>query len=180
MAAQDPLVFVPNQFENPANPLAHEMGTAIEIWKDTDGHIDVFVAAVGTGGTLTGTARKLKNFLPSIEVVAVEPEKSRVLSGYPAQIHKIQGMGAGFVPSIVDRSLIDTIVAVSEERAYDFARKLAHQEGIFAGISSGAALAGVEQYLLKKASELDLLPHKLRIVTILPDTGERYLSTDLW
>lgn len=173
LAETDPSIYIPNQFENPANPLTHEQTTAEEIWDALDGNVDAIIIAVGTGGTLTGIARKLKQKISSLHVVAVEPEKSQVLSGHPAQIHKIQGMGAGFVPSIIDRSLIDEIIAVSEADAYAFTRRLANTEGIFAGISSGAALAAVHKFTVNH-------PKFGNIVTILPDTGERYLSTDLW
>jgi cysteine synthase A len=162
------------QFENPANPLAHEKGTAEEIWRDTRGAVDVFVAGVGTGGTITGVARVLKPRLATLRVVGVEPEGAAVLSGRPARNHYIQGIGAGFVPKVLDRSLIDEVVAVSEEEALAQARRLARGDGVLAGISSGAALAAVV-----RLSERPPLRGK-RFVVVLPDTGERYVSTQLF
>ncbi len=162
------------QFENPANPAAHVGTTAEEIWNDTDGKVDVFVSAVGTGGTIVGTAEGLKKHNPAIEVVAVEPAASAVLSGGVAGPHKIQGIGAGFVPKIFRREMVDRIMTVSNDDALRMGRALSVEEGVLAGISSGAAvqaaveLAREEQYAGKM------------IVVILPDTGERYLSTDLY
>lgn len=162
------------QFDNPANPAAHEATTAEEIWRDTDGLVDVFVAGVGTGGTVAGTARGLKARNADIEVVAVEPAGSPVLEGGVAGMHKIQGIGAGFVPGNYDSSLVDRVVAVSDEDAFRGARMLVGKEGILAGISSGAAVwAAVE------LARLDEYARK-NIVVLLPDTGERYLSTALF
>jgi len=166
--------FMPNQFDNPANPDIHYRTTAQEIWTDTDGRIDILVAGVGTGGTITGVARALKQNKPGLAAIAVEPSGSPVLSGGKAGPHKIQGIGAGFVPGILDTGLIDEIIKVTGEDAASFSRKLAIEDGIFAGISSGAAArAAVE--VGRRSENKDKL-----IVVILPDTGERYLSTDLF
>jgi cysteine synthase A len=162
------------QFENQANPLDHERGTAEEIWRDTGGELDVFVAGVGTGGTITGVARVLKPRRAGLRIVGVEPESAAVLSGKPARNHYIQGIGAGFIPKVLDRSLIDEVIAVSEEEALAQARRLARGDGILAGISSGAAMAAVV-----RMSEKPELKGK-RIVVVLPDTGERYVSTQLF
>jgi len=163
-----------NQFENPANPAIHERTTAPEIWADMDGRVDVFVAGVGTGGTITGCASVLKQRNPAIRVIAVEPMESPVLSGGVAGPHIIQGIGAGFIPKILDRSLIDEIFPVSGVQAVDTARQLARSEGILCGISSGAAVFAALQ--LGRRKEFT----GKRIVTILPSTGERYLSTALF
>lgn len=171
LASKDDNIFVPQQFKNPANPAIHEKTTAVELLMQTNGNIDVFVACVGTGGTLTGTAKRLKQEIPSIEIIAVEPETSKVLSGGKPGPHKIQGIGPGFIPDVVDISMIDDIITVSDDDAYKMTRNLAKYEGIFAGISSGAA-AFAAQKVAKK-----LKPNKL-VVTIFPDTGERYLSTE--
>lgn len=162
------------QFENPANPLAHERTTAEEIWQDTDGKIDIFVAAVGTGGTLTGTARGLKKKNPNIRIVAVEPAGSPVLSGGKAGPHKIQGIGAGFIPKILDTSLIDQIIPVTDEDAMRTSRELSATEGLLMGISSGAAAFAAREIAKDEANQ------GKRIVVLLPDTGERYLSTELF
>ena len=169
-----PGAIILQQFDNPANPLAHERTTAEEIWRDTDGKVDIFVASVGTGGTLTGTARGLKRHNPSIRAIAVEPASSPVLSGGKAGPHKIQGIGAGFVPKNYDASLVDGIVQVTDEDALRTSRELARREGVLVGISSGAALYA--------ALQLAKLPENRgkRIVVLLPDTGERYLSTELF
>jgi len=159
------------QFENPANPAAHQTSTALEIWEDTDGSVDVFVAGVGTGGTVTGTGRVLKEKKPGVRIVAVEPAESPMLSeGRPAP-HRIQGIGANFVPAVLDRGVIDEIMTVSAEEAGEMTRRLAREEGILAGISSGAALS----VALKVAARPEMAGKT--IVSILPDTGERYLST---
>lgn len=171
LARKNNNVFVPQQFKNPANPAVHEKTTAVEILKQTNGNIDAFVACVGTGGTLTGTAKRLKQEIPSIKIIAVEPSTSQVLSGGKPGPHKIQGIGAGFIPDVVDISIIDDIVSVTDDDAYDMTRILAKYEGIFAGISSGAAA-----FAAQKVAK-DLGPNKL-IVTVFPDTGERYLSTE--
>lgn len=169
-----PGAIILQQFDNPANPLAHERTTAEEIWRDTDGKVDIFVASVGTGGTLTGTARGLKRHNPSIRAIAVEPASSPVLSGGKAGPHKIQGIGAGFVPKNYDASLVDGIIQVTDEDALRTSRELARREGVLVGISSGAALYA--------ALQLAKLPENRgkRIVVLLPDTGERYLSTELF
>lgn len=162
------------QFENPANPLKHYRTTAEEIWRDTEGEIDVFVAGVGTGGTITGVGRRLKELKPEIEIVAVEPDASAVLSGEPAGPHKIQGIGAGFVPGILDRGVIDRIVRVTDLDALRTGRRLSLQEGLLTGISSGAAAFAA----LKIGREAGY--EGKNIVVLLPDTGERYLSTPLF
>ena len=171
---ENPGSFMPQQFENEANPAIHEKTTAEEILEDTGGKVDYFIACVGTGGTLTGTARKLKKALPEVKIIAVEPSDSPLLSGGKAGPHKIQGIGANFVPSILDKSLIDEIMCITTEEAYDAARLLASKEGILSGISSGAAMAAA----MKKSS--DPLMQNKRIIVLLPDTGERYLSCDLF
>jgi cysteine synthase len=169
-----PNAFMPQQFENPANPKAHRDTTAQEIMRDTDKKLDFFVAGVGTGGTLTGAGSVLKKNIPCVKIVAVEPEDSAVLSGEKPGPHKIQGIGAGFIPEVLDKSLIDEIITVSKEDAKNTTKELAKKEGILAGISCGAALfAGIE--LAKRRENKGK-----RIVIILPDTGERYLSTDLF
>lgn len=174
LAASLPSAFIPQQFENPANPLAHEKTTAVEIWDDLDGKVDIFVSAVGTGGTLTGCARELKRRNPAVKIVAVEPDSSAVLSGEPAGTHKIQGIGAGFVPKILDMSLIDEIIRVKDADAGDFARRCPKTEGVMIGISSGAALWAANDLSNRAGNE------GLNIVVILPDSGERYLSTWLF
>ena len=166
--------FMPQQFNNPNNPLAHELATAEEIWKDTDGKIDIFVASVGTGGTLSGTARKLKQHNKNIKAVAVEPSASPVLQGGKAGPHKIQGIGAGFIPKNYDHDIVDEIIDITNDEAMETARELAKTEGILAGISSGAALAAAI-----KVAQRDENNGKM-IVVVLPDTGERYLSTELF
>lgn len=166
--------FMPNQFTNPANAQAHIETTAVEIWEDTEGQVDVFVAGVGTGGTLTGVAKYLKKRNENIKIVAVEPAASPLLSGGTASPHGLQGIGANFIPELLDASLIDEVIAVKEENAYIACRELAHTEGYLAGISSGAALyAG--QCLAKRDDNKGK-----RIVVLLPDTGERYLSTGIF
>lgn len=169
-----PGAIILQQFDNPANPLAHERTTAEEIWRDTDGQVDIFVASVGTGGTLTGTARGLKRHNPSIRAIAVEPASSPVLSGGKAGAHKIQGIGAGFIPKNYDASVVDGIIQVTNEEAFHTSRELARQEGVLVGISSGAAMYA--------ALQLARLPENRgkRVVVLLPDTGERYLSTELF
>lgn len=172
--AATPGSLILQQFENPANPLAHERTTAEEIWQDTDGQIDIFVASVGTGGTLTGTARGLKKKNPNIRIVAVEPAGSPVLSGGKAGPHKIQGIGAGFIPKILDTSLIDQIISVTDEDAMRTSRELSATEGLLVGISSGAAAFAAREIAKDEANQ------GKRIVVLLPDTGERYLSTELF
>lgn len=158
------------QFDNPANPESHESTTAEEIWRDTDGEVDVFVATVGTGGTLTGTARGLKQHRPSVRIVAVEPASSPVLSGGEAGAHAIQGIGAGFVPGNYDAALVDEVLTVTNDEAFRLMRELASMEGLLVGISSGAAMSAALQ-LARRAEYAGK-----RIVVLLPDTGERYLS----
>ena len=161
------------QLENPANPAIHERTTGEEIWKDTDGKVDVFVAGVGTGGTVSGVAHTLKRHHPDVRIVAVEPASSAVLSGQPSGPHKIQGIGAGFEPKNFDRPLVDEILPVSNEDAFATARALAKEEGLFVGISSGAAA-----YAASLVAQRPELAGK-NVVVLLPDTGERYLSTAL-
>lgn len=169
-----PNSFIPQQFANPANPESHILTTAEEIWADTDGKIDIIVAGVGTGGTISGIAKGLKAKNPLIKAVAVEPESSQVLAGKPAGPHKIQGIGANFVPANFDKNIVDEIIPVSSENAMETSRKLAAEEGMLSGISSGAAVyAAVE--LSKRPENKDKL-----IVVILPDFGERYLSSELF
>jgi cysteine synthase A len=165
--------FMPLQFENPANPQIHRETTAEEIWQDTSGTVDIFVAGVGTGGTITGVGEVLKERKPTVKIVAVEPDASPVLSGGRAGPHRIQGIGAGFVPKILNRSVIDEIIRVTNENAFDTAKKLGRKEGVLAGISSGAAVWAALQ-LASKAENAGKT-----IVAILPDSGERYLSTQL-
>jgi cysteine synthase A len=165
--------FIPSQFNNPANPDIHRKTTAKEIIRDTNGEIDYFVAGVGTGGTLTGTGEKLKEIINNLKVVAVEPENSAVISGDKAGSHKIQGIGAGFIPEVLKTDIIDRIEKVRNEEAFQTAKDLAVKEGILAGISTGAAVAAA----LKLAKEID---SKQRILVIAPDTGERYLSTGVF
>ena len=174
IVAATPGAIIPQQFENAANPEIHRRTTAEEIWNDTNGEIDVFVAGVGTGGTITGVAQVLKPRRPSLRIVAVEPEDSPVLSGGTAGPHKIQGIGAGFVPGILDRSLIDEVITVGNQTSFDTARLLARVEGVPCGISSGAAVAA--------AIEIGLRPEMegKNIVIIIPSFAERYLSTALF
>ena len=174
LAALYPNSFIPGQFANPANAQAHFDTTGPEIWADTEGDVDIFVAGVGTGGTITGTGRYLKSKNPNVRIVAVEPAGSPVLSGGQAGKHGLQGIGAGFVPKVLDTSVYDEILTVTEAQAYDAARRLAGTEGLLAGISSGAALHA--------ALELASRPenHGKTIVVLLPDTGTRYLSGDLF
>ena len=169
-----PNSFIPSQFENPANPAVHERTTGPEIWEDTDGNVDAFVAGVGTGGTVSGVGRYLKSKNPSIHVVAVEPTDSPVLSGGKPGPHKIQGIGAGFIPVTLDTKVYDEIIQVKNEDAFAYGREFARREGALVGISSGAALAA--------ASELARRPDFAgkTIVVLLPDGGDRYLSTDLF
>ncbi len=162
------------QFENPANPAIHKKTTANEIWRDTDGTVDIFVAGVGTGGTITGVGERLKELKPEVKIVAVEPSDSAVLSGGKSGPHKIQGIGAGFIPKILNRSIVDEVICVKNENAYHASSMLAKKEGILAGISSGAALfAALEIASRDENSDKN-------IVVLFPDTGERYLSVGLY
>lgn len=166
--------FMPQQFKNPANPEVHRKTTALEIWKDTDGKVDILVSGVGTGGTITGIAEVIKKRKPSFKAIAVEPTNSPVLSGGEPGSHKIQGIGAGFVPDVLNKDIIDEIIKVTNEEAIIYARRLAKEEGIFAGISSGAAVWAAIEVAKRKENKGKL------IVVILPDLGDRYLSTELF
>ncbi len=174
LAAQDSRVFIPQQFKNPANPAIHRRTTAEEIWSDTDGAVDMVVAGVGTGGTITGIAEALKPRRPGFQAVAVEPEGSPVLSGGQPGPHKIQGIGAGFVPDVLRLDLVDEIIQVANEDAWEMTRRLAREEGILAGISSGANVHAALQVAARPGNAGKL------VVVILPDTGERYLSTGVF
>ncbi|MBF0215901.1 MAG: cysteine synthase A [Candidatus Omnitrophica bacterium] len=174
LAKTTPNSFVPQQFNNPANPEIHRKTTAEEIWNDTDGKVDIVVAGVGTGGTITGIAEVIKKRKPSFKAIAVEPDASPVLSGGKPAPHKIQGIGAGFVPQVLNRDVIDEVVKVTNDDAGDIARKLAKTDGILAGISSGAAVWAAIQVAKRPENKGKV------IVVILPDTGERYLSTWLF
>ena len=174
LAKEIPNAFIPSQFTNPANPAAHVATTAPEIWIDTDGTVDVFVAGVGTGGTLSGVGKFLKSKKPEVKIVAVEPATSPVLSQGKSGAHKIQGIGAGFVPETLDTNIYDEIVPVANEDAFKFGKMFARSEGVLVGISSGAALAAA----IELAKRDDFAGKTF--VVLLPDTGDRYLSTDLF
>ena len=169
-----PNAFMPQQFDNPANPEIHRKTTAEELWADTDGKIDALVAGVGTGGTITGVAQAIKERKPSFQAVAVEPEDSPVLSGGAPGPHKIQGIGAGFVPTVLEMDLVDEIISVSNDQALEMARRLAREEGILCGISSGANVAAALEYAGRAENEGKL------VVTIVPSFGERYIQTLLF
>ncbi|WP_418237993.1 cysteine synthase A [Ellagibacter isourolithinifaciens] len=174
LAGEIPNSFIPSQFTNPANPAIHEATTGPEVWRDTEGKVDILVAGVGTGGTVTGTGRYLKSQNPDVKVVAVEPAGSPVLSEGHAGAHKIQGIGAGFVPDTLDTSVYDEVVAVADEDAFETGRELAAKEGLLVGISSGAAVWAASQLAQRPENK------GKTIVAILPDTGERYLSTAMF
>ncbi len=163
--------FIPSQFTNPANPKIHELTTGPEIWKDSDGKVDIFVAGVGTGGTITGAGGYLKKMNPEIKIVAVEPASSAVLSGEPAGPHKIQGIGAGFIPETLDTRIYDEIIKVENNDAISTGKEIAHTDGVLVGISSGAAVFAAKELALRPENE------DKHIVAILPDSGERYLTT---
>ena len=173
LAQENHLVYIPQQFKNAANPEVHRTTTAVEVWEDMDHDLDVFVAGVGTGGTITGVGEVLKQKNPTIRIIAVEPADSPVLSGGKPGPHPIQGIGAGFVPEILNTKIYDEIMTITKEEAFQAARELATKEGIFVGISSGAATAAALKYAKRSGK-------KEKIVVLLPDTGERYLSTALW
>jgi cysteine synthase A len=174
LAKKNKRFFIPQQFNNPANPAIHRKTTAQEIWKDTEGKVDILVAGVGTGGTITGVAEIIKKKKPGFKAIAVEPKDSPVLSGGKAGAHKIQGIGAGFIPEVLNRKIIDEIIQVSGDDAIATAQRLAKEEGILAGISSGAAAFAAIKIAQRKENKGKL------VVVILPDTAERYLSTELF
>ncbi|MBR6503656.1 MAG: cysteine synthase A [Firmicutes bacterium] len=174
LAAEIPGSFIPGQFVNPANPAAHEDTTGPEIWEDTDGKVDFFVAGAGTGGTITGVGHYLKKQKPAVQIVAVEPAGSAVLSGGQPGPHNLQGIGAGFVPEVLDMAAIDEIIPIENEEAYEAGRMLGRKEGVVCGITAGAALSAAIQLAKRPENE------GKTIVALLPDTGDRYLSTELF
>ncbi|QEE16226.2 cysteine synthase A [Promethearchaeum syntrophicum] len=165
--------YIPNQFKNPANPEAHSKTTALEIWEDMDHNIDVFIAGIGTGGTITGVGTKLLALNPEIKIIGVEPSNSHILSGGTPNKHKIQGIGAGFIPKVLNTNIFQSIITVNEDEAFKMTKDLAFYEGIFVGISAGAVMAAALKYCEKN-------PDQEKIVIIFPDTGERYLSAEFW
>jgi cysteine synthase A len=166
--------FLPQQFENPSNPQIHRETTAEEVWKDTDGSVDIFVAGVGTGGTITGVGEVLKSRKPSVQIIAVEPAASPVLSGGRPCPHKIQGIGAGFVPEVLNMEVVDEIVKIGDKEAFEMTKRLAKEEGILTGVSAGAAVAAAVKVASRKRNA------EKNLVVVLPDTGERYLTTELF
>ena len=174
LAKEIPNAFIPGQFENPANPAIHKATTGPEIWEDTDGNVDIFVAGVGTGGTITGVGEYLKSRNPNVKVVAVEPSGSPVLSGGKAGAHKIQGIGAGFVPDVLDTKVYDEIIPVDNEAAFATGRLMGHTEGVLVGVSSGAALWAAMELAKRPVNE------GKTIVVLMPDTGDRYLSSPMF
>ncbi len=174
LAVSIPDSFIPGQFDNPANPDAHYATTGPEIWADTEGNVDAFVAGIGTGGTITGVGRYLKEKKPTVQIVGAEPAGSPVLTGGAAGPHGLQGIGAGFVPAVLDRSVVDEVLTVTEEEAYEATRALAKREGVLVGISSGAALSAAIRWASRSENE------GKTVVVLLPDTGDRYLSTPLF
>ena len=174
LSKESPGSFIPGQFVNPANAMAHRLTTGPEIWEDTDGDVDFFVAGVGTGGTITGVGQYLKEQEPAVKVVAVEPAGSAVLSGKPAGPHNLQGIGAGFIPEVLDTSVYDEIIPIENEEAYEAGRMLGRKEGVVCGITAGAALHAAIQLAKRPENE------GKTIVALLPDTGDRYLSTELF
>ena len=174
MAASDPRYFIPQQFENPANPQIHRETTAEEIWRDTEGKVDILIAGVGTGGTITGTGEKLKQHKPGLQVIAVEPAESPVLSGGEKGPHKIMGIGAGFIPEVLNQQVYNEVIQVKSEDAFATARQMAREEGLLVGISSGAAVWAALQVARRPKNSGKL------IVVIIPSYGERYLSTQLY
>ena len=174
MAENDPRYFIPQQFKNPANPEIHRRTTAEEIWRDTGGQVDLFVAGVGTGGTITGVAEVIKARKPGFRAIAVEPAASAVLSGKPRGPHPIQGIGAGFVPEVLDLSLVDRVITVSGDASLEMARRLAREEGLLCGISSGAAVVAAIEYAEAEGRNDEI------IVVVIPSFGERYIQTKLF